>query len=1149
MFCDLIIFILFVYRLIAMQQQLISKEYIQMAPMPNNKNANINKLFGKIDNINSKEQYDRLHVPINIKDENGDSILHHILIHALDEEQALMKIKSIDKIETLINTTNKKGQTPMHLICKYQYHDTFNYIVDKCENEKETVGTKEFELENGDIDIEGGAKDDEIKINYIAFDNKRKTPFNYLLHGVLHNKSNDKTNMLKEFKTDKIKSFNDFTNLLNNNLQICFDNNDINIRFINNNFIDDYIKKIGKKMHLLMNTYVDNRQLNKFIDENNKFINNNNTKIILIIKHLFNKNINELQDIRYQIHLKKLQQSLPKNNSQNAMQLFSLLPYVSKTYLMFLYINVKFLLTLHKDEIDTLLSLNQLNFENRFFHNKYNLIHIQQQLGINYLKQYLYDIPTKHTDIIGDFDNNIKNTLMKITNMINDEYKELFNYDLINDLKNISITKIPHNYLILLRLPSSQLKEIKDNIKNIETLKEKINNYNGDKTNKIFDESYKNVIIEKLTELSNDTLNQDDIINKIIKYQKNIVNLINNNIPLLYLDNYEQLTYLYDLLTVYMNKNNIDIFNNTNTINCEDSKHYIKGHEVKIYNYHNYYLLSLINEYKPTKVNEYKFEDLYDSFKKKFKYNNFTYESSFITKVKNSSGVEYQIFKDENNNIYLNNDANYYKMNDITVDGSDLIFNKFDLKIILTNKQNDNLINLNSDKILYYNTKTITSYFDTTIDQDIYIDCFRININNNNIHIYINGVDTNNKTYIDFDNKLLVYTDKNNKQYTYSLQINKTIDDHKIQVIDIGEKYTISKKIIIDNNDTKSSIKQLIYEIYKSLNILADYSNFFTEIDNLITDYKNTITSYKQYETNNLFIQKILPLLNVNTSTLTLLVEIIDKKDKKDKKVKQIIFKIIIDATETSIATFDIDDDKNMLKVNKCDNNVLINKQLHSNYVVNIKNINYKNTKGDDVKYIVRTKILEDTGDTNDTINMILYDNNKIYCTNNINCVIMDTTSKDTIDNTISFYNKKETTSLYDCIYNNYSDKDGKMTNVSNITITKDNITFDNIGDESTNNNYTELILLYKDNIVKKVYENNYIQKFTNDIRKIYLYAYLLTLNKLGIHNNYINHEYFNSISTIFDDINDVVTNNLMKTYEDIKLKLLQKFQSEKIVK
>ena len=112
-----------------MQQQLISKDYIQMAPMPNNKNANINKIFGKIDNIITESQFNQLHIPINIKDENGDSILHHILRNSLNEEEALRKIIVIPNIKSLINVVDSKGRTPMHLICKYQYYNVFKFIV------------------------------------------------------------------------------------------------------------------------------------------------------------------------------------------------------------------------------------------------------------------------------------------------------------------------------------------------------------------------------------------------------------------------------------------------------------------------------------------------------------------------------------------------------------------------------------------------------------------------------------------------------------------------------------------------------------------------------------------------------------------------------------------------------------------------------------------------------------------------------------------------------------------------------------------------------------------------------------------------------------------------------------------------------------
>ena len=123
--------------------------------------------------------------------------------------------------------------------------------------------------------------------------------------------------------------------------------------------------------------------------------------------------------------------------------------------------------------------------------------------------------------------------------------------------------------------------------------------------------------------------------------------------------------------------------------------------------------------------------------------------------------------------------------------------------------------------------------------------------------------------------------------------------------------------------------------------------------------------------------------------------------------------------------------------------------------------------------------------------------------------------------------------------------KDGDI-DIITIDFTNYNLKFNSLPEyKGLLQNCTDCLLVYdgKNLHIKKFEDYTQINE---DVKKIYLYAYLLTLNKLGIHNNYINHEYFNSISTIFDDINDVVTNNLMKTYEDIKLKLLQTFQSKK---
>ena len=1106
-----------------------------MAPMPNNKNANINKLFGKIDNINSKEQYDRLHVPINIKDENGDSILHHILIHALDEEQALMKIKSIDKIETLINTTNKKGQTPMHLICKYQYYDTFNYIVDKCEHKLEPDGPEEFKLIEGNINIEGGAKDEEIKINYIAFDNKRKTPFNYLLHGVLHNKSNDKTNVLKEFNTDAINSFNDFTELLNNNLQICFDNNDINIRIINKKFIDDYISKIGKKMHLLMNTYVDNRQLNKFIDKNNKFIHDNN-KIISIIKHLFNKNIIELQNIRYNIYLKDLQQLLPTNNSQNAIRLFSLLPYVPKTYLMFLYTNIRILLTLHKDEINTLLSLNDLNLNTRTIQYKEQLEYIQCCLCIKYLRQYLDDIPMPHSEIVGTYDSNVKNKIMKIADMLkntqndiitNDENKNtLFNKNYSTYLKTIINTKIPTKYLILQRLDPSTLNDIKENISNIEELTK------DDNFNFITNNSYKNELKTILIELSNDVLNHNDIINKIIDCQKALIELINDLIPLLYLNDYKQLTKLYELLTAYMNKNGIDIFNDK------------KITDFKVYDYFKFPLVSMdIGDKIADFFNKNDTIILNDDFEHNF--NNYTFDyiddnnfNNFIVDAVNSlENKTYNLmtlgedkvnyYKDKDNNLlFYNSDDKYYEVKDITVDGDNLILNKFGLQMLLGYDDKINTLNINSNKIICCD-KINNIGIDINIDQDIYLPFFHICIRNTNIYIYLDSINLDNTTYVDFYDKSLVKKDSTAKNPTiYKLNENLNVGDYNTSPNTVNKTINITKK---DNN-----VITAINNILK----LTDINNF-SEINNndindvinmKINDIKNTnelksimktilINDYGIIETLKLDVSVV---LNENNFDLKILLTYTNNAEPIEQHSIEVLYKFNINNSLLTI-------NENIQCPLKC-------KQLNSNYSVLI---NYN----ENISRIILNN------DSN-IINMSIYKQKKIHCMNQ-NDYISITYDDDIFDDKtiIDKKNENDETINLKNIFNdtNYHDTTICMT----IKYANSNITINHsflIKASPNINECTELSIYNKDNCLY-VFTHPDNDNLYICVKKIYLYAYLLTLNKLGIHNNYINHEYFNSISTIFDDINDVVTNNLMKTYEDIKLKLLQKFQSEKIDK
>ena len=1204
-----------------------------MAPMPNNKNANINKLFGKIDNINSKEQYNRLHVPINIKDENGDSILHHILIHALDEEQALMKIKSIDKIETLINTTNKKGQTPMHLICKYQYYDTFNYIVDKCEHKLEPDGPEDFKLIEGNIDIEGGAKDEEIKINYIAFDNKRKTPFNYLLHGVLYNKSNNKTNVLKEFTKDLIKNKNikSFKLLKEKYIQMSFDNNDINIRFINDDFIKKYIEKIGKKMHLLMNTYVDNRQLKQFIDyDRNSYTFKNNTykNIENIINHLFYVNISNIYDLRYFIYTKKLRQLIPKNNSQNAMKLISLLLYMPKDCLQFLYSDIKCLLTLHEDDINKLLSINPLNFTDSTLLYSNQLEYIQTVLSYNYLCQYLNNDPIKYKDIIGTFDKNTKNKLLRITNILNNdtvnEYKKLFknNVDFIQCLNYINTINIPEKYLILLRLDTNVLNNIKTNIASYDTIKSYITDIS---------EQYTYSLLTILKDLHNDLLNRDDILTKLIELQNCIKKLIFQNIPLLYLDNYEQLYYLYELLHLYITKQHIDNFTydtGTDSIkNIDNLYGYLSFGPVRLKNIEN---INLNND-------GYSHNNIISLYKKdgnikdihKYIINNFSYNDNelynnliFFTynKKNNASRIlstiliqdddskYYQMCIDNKFNVYLKpyddiyniekdkakavvaaatkivaeatkvaeavvktveavkkaieeakeaKETNYHGLNNIKIDGENLLYTGCYPNILINSCiSTHNYVNLNSDKITF--AKEINDlYFDTTIDQYIYLGYYRIHITNNNIHMYIDDLDQNNKNYIDIYNNTLVTFDKKNNPIIYKLE-NNVYDNYNVNIE--KDVITITRSCESNKNDTKKIsafmdyINNFMYinqseitvdnitgiddlsndltkkEKEKEKLTTVDYTKDINNIFNKITKYKGTDGNLNNFISNvnnsNLIFMLVNYLLRYyqgDIYTYNLKVTI-----KNDLANKQIIFNTYYEKYNVNF-TFNYNTNKLLMDISKSYNTTkndgintiyFATKQSDSNNFYKYK-ITYDTTNK---CYKIYYKIFEDT---DVMLGDVSYEATDINITNNTDTIILSKSDNNVIIKQVE-----------------------KIKRTDKIIITIDtknyNLKFDSLSKyKGLLQNCTDCLLVYDG-------ENLHIKKFEDytqineDVKKIYLYAYLLTLNKLGIHNNYINQEYFNSISTIFDDINDVVTNNLMKTYEDIKLKLLQKFQSEK---
>ena len=166
---------------------LIPKNYQEMISIPGNQDNELNKFFETIDNLNKPFKLNESKFGLNIRDENGNSILHRIIINSLNEQELLNKIQFIPNIETLINTVNFKHQSPLHLLCKYQYYQAYLLL-------KNTLEGNEIDYLKEEMDIEILIKSDSSiitkkdkgkeDIKYDILDSKNRLPLSYLVMGV-----------------------------------------------------------------------------------------------------------------------------------------------------------------------------------------------------------------------------------------------------------------------------------------------------------------------------------------------------------------------------------------------------------------------------------------------------------------------------------------------------------------------------------------------------------------------------------------------------------------------------------------------------------------------------------------------------------------------------------------------------------------------------------------------------------------------------------------------------------------------------------------------------------------------------------------------------------------------------------------------------
>lgn len=292
---------------------LISNNYQEMVSIPGNQDNELNKFFETIDNLNKPFKPNESKFNLNVKDENGNSILHRIIINSLNEQELLNKIQFIPNIETLINTVNFKHQTPLHLLCKYQYYNAYLLLKNILEGNEIDYLTEEENIrrtiKNDNSIIITKTKDKGINIRYDILDAKNRLPLSYLVMGV--NIDNLRINYDNTTLTNDIIKNAKLPNTNLNNMMQYFNkkdncNNDVNISNIFNDNID--IDEINNDIyHLILNNKYVKRYINKkFIDD----IYDNTIKTVPYDRFV-NINVDNMNTLNYFIKDDKTIKTIP----------------------------------------------------------------------------------------------------------------------------------------------------------------------------------------------------------------------------------------------------------------------------------------------------------------------------------------------------------------------------------------------------------------------------------------------------------------------------------------------------------------------------------------------------------------------------------------------------------------------------------------------------------------------------------------------------------------------------------------------------------------------------------------------------------------------------------------------------------------------
>ena len=213
----------------------IDQNYIEMFPITDRNDENIKRSF---DLLNEHDYYD-FNFDISQRDENGNSILHRLIIDSKDENNAINKFLNLPfNVASLYNTQNNDLQTPLHLICIKRYQKLFDVMINKDDVISNNIINGTIQLLQSpsllDIDIKNKFWDNAyVLFDYSIQDKYGNIPIVYLLNGdeISYENIDPEAIFEKIIKNDLTFNYQDDNYLL-------FHNNNFEFRLIDSNLKD-----------------------------------------------------------------------------------------------------------------------------------------------------------------------------------------------------------------------------------------------------------------------------------------------------------------------------------------------------------------------------------------------------------------------------------------------------------------------------------------------------------------------------------------------------------------------------------------------------------------------------------------------------------------------------------------------------------------------------------------------------------------------------------------------------------------------------------------------------------------------------------------------------------------------------------------------